>query len=83
MELLLTGLVLTVIVGLVVPLAVLRAGISRQHRAASLTCQPPSFSARVARRVFGLYARTPDTTDRCGPAHREPSVISRRRNGAS
>ena len=83
MELILTGLALAVIVVFVILLAVLRAGIRRQHRATSLTCQPPSFSASVARRVFGLYARTPDTTDRCGPAHREPSVNSRRKNGAS
>ena len=83
MELILTGLVLAVIVVFVIPLAVLRAGIRRQHRAASLTCQPPGLSARLSRRVLGLYARTPDTADRCGPAHREPSVTSRRRGGTS
>ena len=48
------------IIVFVVLLAVLRAGIRRQHRASSLTCQPPSLSASVARRVLGLYARTPD-----------------------
>jgi len=83
MELILTGLALAVIVVFVIMLAVLRAGIRRQHRAASLTCQPPSLSASVARRVLGLYARTPYTADRCAPAHREPSVISRRRSDAS
>jgi len=83
MELILTGLALAVIVVFVIPLAVLRAGIRRQHRAASLTCHPPGLSARLARRVLGLYARTPDTADRCGPAHREPSVTSRRRGGTS
>jgi len=83
MELILTGLALAVIAVFAILLAVLRAGIRRQHRATSLTCQPPSLSASVARRVLGLYARTPDTADRCAPAHREPSVISRRRGGAS
>jgi len=83
MELILTGLALAVIVVFVIPLAVLRAGIRRQHRAASLTCQPPGLSARLARRVLGLYARTPDTTGRCGPGHREPSVVSRRRGDTS
>ena len=83
MELILTGLALAMIVVFVIPLAVLRAGIRRQHRAASLTCQPPGLSARLSRRVLGLYARTPDTADRCGPAHREPSVTSRRRGGTS
>ena len=83
MELILTGLALTVIVVFVIPLAVLGAGIRRQHRAVSLTSQPPSLSASIARRVLGLYARTPDTADRCGPRHREPSVISRRKGDAS
>ena len=83
MELILTGLALAVIVVFVTLLAVLRAGIRRQHRATSLTCQPPSLTASVARRVLGLYARTPDTADRRAPAHREPPVISRRRSDTS
>ena len=66
MELLLTGLALTAIVLFVIPLAVLRTGIRRQHRTASLTCQPPGLSAALARRVFGLYARTAVTSDQCG-----------------
>jgi len=78
MELILAGLALAVIVVFVILLAVLRAGIRRQHRATSLACQPPSLSASVARRVLGLYARTPDIADRCAPAHRDPSAISRR-----
>ncbi len=82
MELILTGSALAVIVVFVIPLAVLGAGIRRQHRAASLTSQPPSLSASITRRVLGLYARTPDTADRYGPAYREPSVISRRRGDA-
>jgi hypothetical protein len=64
MELVLICLALILIVIFVIPLAVLRAGIRRQHRAASLTCQPPSVSAALTRRVVGLYARKPDTNDR-------------------
>ena len=64
MELALIGLALIVIVVFVIPLAILRAGIRRQHRSASLTCQPPSLSAAVTRRVVGLYARKPGANDR-------------------
>jgi hypothetical protein len=60
MELALIGLALIVIVVFVI----LRAGIRRQHRAASLTCQPRSVSATLTRRVVGLYARKPDANDR-------------------
>jgi hypothetical protein len=72
MELLLTGLILTAIVVFVIPLAILRAGIRRQHRTGTLTCQAPGISAAIARRVFGLYTRTPATGDnpdheRCRP----------------
>jgi len=64
MELVLVSLALIVIVVFVIPLAVLRAGIRRQHRAASLTDQPRSVSATLTRRAVGLYARKPDTNDR-------------------
>jgi hypothetical protein len=64
MELALLGLALTAIVVFVIPLAVLRAGIHRQHRTGSLTSQPPSFSATLTRRAVGLYARKPETDDR-------------------
>jgi hypothetical protein len=63
MELALIGLALIAIVVFVIPLAVLRAGIRRQHRT-SLTSQPPSLSATVSRRVLGLYARKPDADDK-------------------
>jgi hypothetical protein len=58
----LAGLAATVIITFVVPLAVLRAGIWRQERAASLTCRPRGLSAAIARRVFGLYAHLPERT---------------------
>jgi hypothetical protein len=64
MELALIGLALIAIVVFVIPLAVLRAGIRRQHRTGSLTDQPPSFSAALTRRAVGLYARKPEIGDR-------------------
>ena len=65
MELALLGLVLIAIVVFVIPLAILRAGIRRQHRTGSLTCQPPSISAALTRRAVGLYARSkPETSDK-------------------
>ena len=64
MELALIGLALITIVVFVIPLAVLRAGIRRQHRTGSLTCQPPSISAALTRRAVGLYARKPETGDK-------------------
>jgi hypothetical protein len=63
METVLAGLAATVIIIFVVPLAVLRAGVWRQERAASLTCRPRGLSAAIARRVFGLYACLPDRDD--------------------
>jgi hypothetical protein len=65
MEAVLAGLALILIV-FVILLAVLRAGIRRQERAASLTCRPRGFSAAVARRVLGLYAIK--SSDMSGPA---------------
>ena len=64
MELALIGLALIVIVVFIIPLAVLRAGIRRQHRAASLTYQPPGLSAALTRRAVGLYIRKPDDSNR-------------------
>jgi hypothetical protein len=48
-------------------LAAVTIGIRRQERAASLGHQPGSLSATLARRILGLYVRTPvwphDLTD--------------------
>ena len=74
MEGILAGLALTLIIAFVVPLTVLRAGIWRQERAASLTCRPRGLSAAIARRVFGLYAHLPDRTA-------SPAAQSRHRDG--
>jgi hypothetical protein len=72
METILAALTLTVIFAIVVLLAVLRAGISQQEHAGSLTCRPRRLSAAIARRVFGLHARQPQRAGSCpaGPAKR-------------
>ena len=74
-----SGLILTVIVVFVIPLAVLRAGIRCQHRTGTLTCQAPGLSAAIARRVFGLYTRTPATGDNCDHGRCGPWPISDRK----
>ena len=83
MELVLIGLAAIVIVVFVIPLAVLRAGIRRQHRTASLTSQPPSLSAALTRRVVGLYARKPGTNDRPDQMACELWLIQDRRRPVS
>jgi hypothetical protein len=83
MELVLICLAPIVIVVFVIPLAVLRAGIRRQHRAASLTSQPRSISAALTRRAVGLYARKPDSNDRPDQMACELWLISDRRRPAS
>ena len=86
MEGILAGLALTLIIAFVVPLTVLRAGIWRQERAASLTCRPRGLSAAIARRVFGLYAhlpeRTADPIARPGQTDGEPP-LGRGENGSA
>ena len=85
METVLAGLAATVIITFVVPLAVLRAGVWQQERAASLACRPRGLSAAIARRVFGLYAYLPDDAEdqAAGPWYvdGEPPLVSRR-NGS-
>jgi cytochrome c oxidase assembly factor CtaG len=68
MERIVAVLAVTVITIFVVPLAVLRAGVWRQERAASLTSRPRGLSTAIARRVFGLYAHLPERT--AGPVAR-------------
>ena len=58
METLLAGSGLVLIIIIVLPLALLRAGIRRQDRG-SLTRRPPGLSASLARRVLGLHASLP------------------------
>jgi hypothetical protein len=83
MELALIGLALILIVVFVIPLAILQAGIRRQHRAASLTCQPPSLSAALTRRAVGLYARKPDANDKPDQMACQLWLVSDRRRPAS
>ncbi len=66
MEAILAGLVLILIIVFVIPLAVLRAGIRQQERAACLTCQPPGLCAALARRLLGLYAQLPGDVGQYG-----------------
>jgi hypothetical protein len=60
MSLFLTGIVLgasLAVLGIV--FAAVTIGIRRQERAASLGHRPTSLSAILARRILGLYVRTP------------------------
>jgi hypothetical protein len=71
MEIMLAGLGAVLIIVFVVPLAVLRAGIRQQERAACLTCQPPGLCAALARRLLGLYAQLPGDAGQYG----EPPLV--------
>ena len=68
----LAALAVTVIFAIVVLLAVLRAGISQQEHAGSLTRRPRRLSAAIARRVFCLHACLPQRVGDlpAGPARR-------------
>jgi hypothetical protein len=74
MEAILAGLALVLIIVFVILLVVLRAGIRRQERAASLTCQPGGFSAALARRVLGLYAFKPSGINGLAEADSQASL---------
>lgn len=68
MSLFLTGIVLGASIAVLgIVFAAMTAGIRRQERAASLGHRPASLSAALARRILGLYVRTPawphDLTD--------------------
>lgn len=47
-------------------------GIRRQDRAASLGHRPAGFSAGLARRVLGLYVRTPSRPYGLADDHNDP-----------
>jgi hypothetical protein len=79
MELLLVGLAALTTALVVIPLVVVCAGIRRLDQADSLTCRPPGISTALARRILGLYAHLPPTTDRCDDEHSaQPTVPDRR-----
>ncbi len=46
-------------------LAIMRAGIRRQERAACLICHPPGLSTAIARRVLRLEFHTPSPAHEC------------------
>jgi hypothetical protein len=83
MELLLTGLAALAIALIAIPLVVLRAGIRRLDRADSLTCRPRGLSTSLARRILGLYAHLPPTTDRNDHEHSAPPTVPNRGPWAS
>ena len=66
------GVVLAALLGL---LAIMRAGIRRQERAACLICHPPGLSTAIARRVLRLEFHTPSPAHECRHAHREPISV--------
>ena len=58
MAIILTGSALLIVV-LVIPLVILRAGIRRQERCRCLACQPPGLAAALTRRLIGLSVSRP------------------------
>ena len=52
-------LALIPLLAVVIPLAVLSAGIRRQQRARCLICEPPGITAALARRLIGLSVSRP------------------------
>jgi hypothetical protein len=69
---------LVILAALLGVLAVLRAGIRHQERAACFTCHPPGLSTAIARRVLGLYARGPGCAAGCHQPSCTPNPISNR-----
>jgi hypothetical protein len=66
------GVVLAALLGL---LALMRAGIRRQERAACLICHPPGLSTAIARRVLRLEFRAPSSAHECRHARRVPVSV--------
>jgi hypothetical protein len=52
-------LTLIPLLAVLIPLAVLSAGIRRQQRASCLICEPPGITAPLARRLIGLSVSRP------------------------
>jgi hypothetical protein len=86
MGIILVGLAALTIIAFVALLAVLRAGIWQQERAASLVRRPHGLSAALARRICGMYAEPPKRaahrTARPRPADIEPTLAARRNGSA-
>jgi hypothetical protein len=77
------GLALLVIAIFAIPLAVLRAGIRRQERAACFACQPPGLCAAISRRLLGLSARKATCAGWCQQADTPPSLVPDHKEPAS
>lgn len=69
------GLALLVIAVFAIPLAILRAGIRSQERAACFACQPAGLCATISRRLLGLSARQPSCAGWCQQAQTRPSLV--------
>jgi hypothetical protein len=81
MRSILIGLALVTIIALLILvalLAVMRAGIRHQERAACLICQPPGLTAAIARHLLRMQFRAPDHTHECRHADREPAPTPNR-----
>jgi hypothetical protein len=77
MRTIIIGLALAVIVillTLLALLAILRAGIRRQERAACLICRPPGLTAAIARCVLRLHFQAPDSAHECRHTYRRPAI---------
>ncbi len=77
------GLAFLVIAIFAIPLAILRAGIRSQERAACFACQPPGLWAAIARRLLGLSAREPACAGWCQQATTRPPLVSGHKESAS
>ena len=66
------GLTLLVIAVFAIPLAILRAGIRSQERAACFACQPAGLCAAITRSLLGLSARQPTCAGWCQQARPRP-----------
>jgi hypothetical protein len=77
------GLALLVIGIFAIPLAILRAGIRSQERAACFACQPPGLCTAISRRLLGLSAREPTCAGWCQQAITRPRLVSGHKESAS
>ena len=77
------GLALLVIGIFAIPLAILRAGIRNQERAACFACQPPGLCAAISRRLLGLSAREPTCAGWCQQTPTRPPLVSGHKESAS
>jgi hypothetical protein len=81
MRTILIGLALVTIIALLILvalLAVMRAGIRHQERAACLICHPPGLTATIARHLLRMQFRASDHTHECRHANRGPASIPNR-----